>query len=130
MYTVCTLTMFCIYNVCTLYVQMMYLVHTVYILYTEHFQKQVCTYKLHHFRNSLKEVCTEYALRLKASQKHIPNQSKHSFQSSHFWFCTPAPVPLAGGAAGCYQRIGRLRVSPSRAGLRCSARPCCQIEGA
>jgi hypothetical protein len=28
--------------------------------------------------------------RLKASQQHIPNQSKHSFQSSRFRFCTPA----------------------------------------
>jgi hypothetical protein len=76
--------------------------------------------------------------RLKASQQHIPNQSKHSFRSSRFRFSTPSPC-----RSGLRVRLGRLdrqisRLRPllvragraGRAGLRRSALSCCQTEGA
>ncbi len=56
--------------------------------------------------------------RLKASQQHIPNQSKDSFKSSRFRFSTPSPCRsgLRLGRLPVGRRIGRLRVRAGRAG--------------
>jgi hypothetical protein len=56
--------------------------------------------------------------RLKVSQQHVSNQSKHSFKSSRFWFFTPSPCrsSLRLGRLPVGRRIGRLSVHAGRAG--------------
>ena len=149
MYTVCTLTMICIYNVCTLYIHdMYYMVRTVYIQISFELKNEFVHTSFIFFGSVWKQsVLSTYFVhqytRLKASQQHIPDQSKHSFQSSRFRFgttshCTgrrdlwlrpahrqaahprqprlPRWPPPQRGRAGC-------------AGLRCSARPFCRTVG-
>jgi hypothetical protein len=62
-YSVCTKCII-LYCVCTLYVLLLCGVHTLYVhrLYIVRTGFVLCTYKLHHFQNSLKAVCTEYIL--------------------------------------------------------------------
>ena len=82
MYIVCTSFIQCSYSVRTVFVQRMFrneFVHTSFIFFRTISKLSVLsTYFVHQYT------------RLKASQQHIPNQSKHSFQSSRFRFCTPA----------------------------------------
>jgi hypothetical protein len=136
MYVFRTVFVHCMYRACSkmsLYIQAS--------SYSEQFESS--TYFVHQYT------------RLKASQQHIPNKSKHSFQFSTITFSVLHPCPLqegplaaAGGSAGrasapaalaalasAAARPRRPRWPPLQRGRRgrgCSsaARPCCWTEGA
>jgi hypothetical protein len=130
----------CMYIVCTSDVQ------DSYSVYTEHFQKRVCTYKLHHFWNSLSAVCTEYILCASVySTESVPAAYSKSLAIKAFIQIITLsglhPFPIAGGRpedreAARPRRPRRPRRPPpqccraGRVGLRCCARPCCRTEGA
>ncbi len=77
---------------------------------SEHVQKWVCTYKLHHFRNSLKAVCTEYILTSVHWTESVPAAYSKSIKAfipiitlSILHPCPLQEGPLAapGGSASC-----------------------------
>ena len=146
----CTLYVLLLCFVHTLYVLCLYIVRTVFVL---------CTYKLHHFQNSLKAVCTEYILCSSVhSTESVPAAYSKSIKAfiPIITLSVLHPCPLqeglllaaAGGSAGRASALAALTALASaaarprrprrpppqcdragRAGLRCSARPCCQTEG-
>ncbi len=153
----------CMYFNPVLYIQCMYFVcisfvQCSYSVCTEHVQKWVFTYKLHHFQNSLKAVCTEYILCSSVhSTESVPAAYSKSIKAFipiitlsvlHPCRLQEGPLAAAGGSAGrasapaaltalvsTAARPRRPRWPPLQRGRRgrgCSsaARPCCRTEGA
>jgi hypothetical protein len=104
------------YEVCAEYVLNMYEVCTEHVSYIQ------ASSFVEQFSCSLYQTA-----RLKASQQHIPSQSKHSFKSSRFRFSTPSGVlllsdsfplqerPPAGPAGPADRQAAHPRVRASRA---------------